>query len=110
MKRLLTISFNIYNDTSIDPLRGLIVKSRVNYNFRQSANIEVPRSRTEIGRSPFMHTAALCWNLPPNSCKRSSSLGYFKKFLKENNNLRNAISFDKASCSVSCRSADFKYF
>ena len=100
----------MYNDTSIDPLRGLIVKSRVNYNFRQSANIEAPRSTTEIGRSPFMHTAALCWNLPPNSCKRSSSLGYFKKFLKENNNLRNAISFDKASCSVSCRSADFKYF
>ena len=79
----------------------------VNYNFRQSANIEVPRLTTEIGQSSFMHRAALCWNLLPNSCQHSSSLGYFKKFLKENKNLLNAISFDKASCSVSYRSADF---
>ena len=59
IKRLLTISFNIYNDTCIDPLRGLIVKSRVNYNFRQPANIEVPKLRTEIDRSSFIHRAAL---------------------------------------------------
>ena len=91
IKRLLANSFNNYNDTCIDPLRELIVKSRVNYNFRQSANIEVPRPRTEIGRPSFMHRAALCWNLLPNSCKHSSSLGYFKKFLKENKNLLNAI-------------------
>ena len=103
----MAISFNNYNDTCIDPLRELIVKSRVNYNFRQSANIEVPRLTTEIGQSSFMHRAALCWSLLPNSCKHSSSLGYFKKFLKENKNLLNAISFDKASCSVSYRSADF---
>ena len=107
IKRLLAISFNNYNDTCIDPLRELIVKSRVNYNFRQSANIEVPRLTTEIGQSSFMHRAALCWNLLPNSCKHSSTLGYFKKFLKENKNLLNTISFDKASCSVSYRSADF---
>ena len=81
-KRLVTICLNIYHDTCIVPLTGLIVKSRVNYNFRQSANIEVPRPRTEIGQSSFMHRAALCWNLLPNSCKHSSSLGYFKKFLK----------------------------
>lgn len=87
----------------IDPIRGLIVKSKVNYNFRQSANIEVPRPRTEIGRSSFTHRAALCWNFLPNSCKHTSSLGYFKKFSKENKNLLNAISFDKASCSVSYR-------
>ena len=33
IKRLLTISFNIFNYTCIYPLRGLIVNSRVNYNF-----------------------------------------------------------------------------
>ena len=107
IKRLLAISFNDYTDTCIDPLRELIVKSRVNYNFRQSANIEVPRLTTEIGQSSFMQRAALCWNLLHNSCQHSSSLGYFKKFLKENKNLLNAISFDKASCSVSYRSAHF---
>ena len=96
----MTICLNIFHDTCIVPLTGLIVKSRVNYNFRQSANIEVPRPRTEISQSSFMHRAALFWNLLPNLCKHSSSLGYFKKFLKENKNLLNAISFDKASCSV----------
>ena len=33
IKRLLTISFNIFSYTFIYPLRGLIVNSRVNYNF-----------------------------------------------------------------------------
>lgn len=110
IKRLLTISFNIYNDTCIDPLRDLIVRSTSNYNLRKFANLEVPSPRTEIGRSSFKHRAALCWNLLPNSCKRSSSLGYFKKFLKENKNFLNSISFDKASCIVSFKSPDFKYF
>ena len=75
-----------------------------------SLQIEVPKPRTEIGRSSFMHRAALCWNLLSNSFKHSSSLNYFKKILKENKRLLNAISFDKASCSVLYRSADFKHF
>ena len=110
IKRLLIITFNIYNDACIDPPRDLMVKSTSNYNLRKFANLEVPSSRTEIGRSSFKHRAALCWNLLPNSSKHSPSLGYFKKFLNENKNFLNSISFDKASCIVSFKSPDFKYF
>ena len=51
----LIISFNIFNDTCMDPHIDLIVKS--NYKFGKSA-IEVPIERTEIARSPFKHRAA----------------------------------------------------
>ena len=33
-RRLLIISFNIYNGASIDPFRDLIVKSKSNYSFK----------------------------------------------------------------------------
>ena len=110
VKRLLIIIFNIYYGASIDPLRDLIVQSKSNYNFRKSANIEVSRPRTEIGRSSFKHRAALCWNLLPNSLKNSPSLGSFNRLIRENKNFLKTISFEKASCNISSKSVDFKYF
>ena len=95
IKRLLVISFNIYNGITIDPLRNLIVKPETKYNFRKTANIEVPRTRTEIGRSSFKHRAALCWNLLPNSFKNSTSLSYFKRLIRENKNFLKTLSFEK---------------
>ena len=86
IKTQLVISFNIYNGTTIDPLRNLIVKPDTKYNFRKTANIEVSRPRTEISRSSFKHRAALCWNLLPNSFKNSTSLSYFKRLIRENKN------------------------
>ena len=56
IKKPLLISFNIYNGTTIDPLRHLIVKPEIKYDFRKSVNIEVSRPRTEIGRSSFKHS------------------------------------------------------
>lgn len=47
IKRLLVIILNVYNGTTIDPLRDLIVKSETKYNFRKTTNIEVPRPRKE---------------------------------------------------------------
>ena len=40
IRRLLILSFNIFIDTCIDPLRDLTVKSKSYYNFRKSTNIE----------------------------------------------------------------------
>ena len=110
MRRLLFISSNIYYGASIDPLRDMIVKSKPNYNFRKSANIEVPRPRTEIGRSSFKHRAALCWNLLPKSFKNCLNLCSFKRLIKENMNFLKTISFEKAFCSISSKSMAFKYF
>ena len=44
----------------------------------------------------------------PYSFKNSSSLGALKNCTRENKNLLNSISFEKASCSVPFKSIDFK--
>ena len=86
---------------------------RVVYNFRQSANIEVPRPRTEIGQSSFMHTEQLCagtfYPIHVNTLPVLAISRNFERKIRTYLNC-NAISFDKASCIVSYRSADFKYF
>ena len=110
ISRVLVITFNIYNGASIEPLYNLIVEATSNYNLRKSLNIEVPRPRTELGRTTFKHRGALCWNLLTDSFKNSSNLDSFKKTLKNKKSLLNSISFVKASCSVAFRSTDFKYF
>ena len=44
------------------------------------------------------------------SFKNSPSLSHFKKLIRENKNFLGAISFAKASCSISFSSIDFSYF
>lgn len=96
IKRPLNSSFNIYNGTTIDPLRDLIVKPEIKYNFRKSTNIVVTRPRTEIGRSSFKHRTGLSWNLP-NSFKNYTSLSNFKRLIRDKVFLKTILSFQKAS-------------
>ena len=65
---------------------------------------------TALSSALLLRSISLCWNLLPNSFKSSPSFGSFKKSVRENKNLLNSISFEKASCSVSFKSIDFKYF
>ena len=110
IKRLLVITYNIYYGNSIEPLNNLLVKPKTTYNFRKSFNVEVDRPRTEVGRSSLKHRAALSWNLLPDDIKTCYNLDSFKKKLKANKNLLKSISFTKASCCISNKSLDFKYF
>ena len=110
IKRLLVITYNIYHGNSINPLKNLLVKRESTYSFRKSLNVEVDRPRTEVGRSSFKHRAALSWNFLPDDIKSCSNLDSFKKKLKANKSLLKSISFTKASCCVSNKSLDFKYF
>lgn len=96
IKRPLNSSFIIYNGTTIDPLRDLIVKPEIKYNFRKSTNIVVTRPRTEIGRSSFKHRTGLSWNLP-NSFKNYTSLSNFKRLIRDKVFLKTILSFQKAS-------------
>ena len=107
IKRLLVITYNVYYGNCIEPLNDLIVKPVTTYNFRKFYNIEVLRPRTEVGSSCFQHRAALTWNLLIKNC---SNLATFKRKLKDNKNFLKSISFTIASCSVSNKSLDFKYF
>ena len=110
IKRLLVITYNIYYGNCVEPLNDLIVKLITTYNFRKSLNVEVPRLRTEVGRSFFRHRAALTWNLLPDDIKNCSNLATFKRKIKENKNILKSISFSKASCSISNKSLDFEHF
>ena len=110
IKRLLVITYNIYYGNCVEPLNDLIVKPVTTYNFRKLLNVEILRPRTEVGRSSFQHRAALAWNLLPDDIKNCSNLATFKRKLKENKNILKSISFTKASCSISNKSLDFKYF
>jgi len=110
IKRLLVITYNIYHGSSIEPLNDLITKPETTYNFRKSLNVEVHIPRKELGRSSFKHRAALSWNLLPDDIKNCSNLTSFKKKLKKNKSILKSISFSKASCSISNKSFDFKYF
>ena len=58
---------------------------QINYSLRNSLNIEVPRPRSEIGRSSFKHRAALAWNLLPHYVKDCANLRSFKMGLMRTN-------------------------
>ena len=109
--RLLVITYNIYYGNCVEPFKDLIVKPVTTSNFRKSLNVEVLRPRTEVGRSSFQHRSApLTRNLLPDDIKNCSNLATFKRKLKDNKNFLKSISFTKASCSISNKSLDFKYF
>ena len=82
-------------------MSDLLVKPETTYNLRL---------RTEVGRSSFKHRAALSWNFLPDDIKTCSNLDSFTKKLEANKSLLNSISFTKASCRISNKSRDFKYF
>lgn len=110
IRRLLVITYNIYHGNSIEPLNDLIVKSETPYDLRKSLKVKVHRPRTEMGRSSFKFRAALSWYLLPEDVKNCSNLTSFKRKLRENKRILKSIRFAKASCSVSNKSVDFKYF
>ena len=95
---------------SLTLLNTLISKAKTNYSLRNSLNIEVPRPRSEFGRSSFKHRAALAWNLLPHHVKECANLRLFKIKLKVNKHLLNSINFAKGSCCVSMKHDDFLYF
>ena len=77
---------------------------------KYALNLEVPRQRSEIGRSSFKHRAALAWNLLPRHVKERANLRSFKIGLKANKHLLNSINFARDSCCVSMKNTDFLYF
>ena len=107
VKRLLVLTYmyQSYHSLNTEDLDILISKVKINYSLRNSLNLEVPRPRSEIGRSSFKHRAALAWNLLPHHVKECASLR-----LKANKHLLNSINFARGSCCVSMKNNDFLYF
>ena len=105
VKRLLVLTFQSYHS-----LNNFISKAKTNYSLRNSLNLEVPRRRSEIGRSSFKHRAALAWNLLPHHVKECANLRSFKIGLKVNMHLLNSVNFARGSCCVSTKNDDFLYF
>ena len=110
VKRLLVLTYQSYHSLNTEDLNILISKVKTNYSLRNSLNLEVPRPRSEIGRSSFKHRAALAWNLLPHHVKECANLRSFKIGLKANKHLLNGINFARGSCCVSMKNNDFLYF
>ena len=110
VKRLLVLTYQSYHSLNTEDLNILISKVKTNYSLRNSLNLEVPRPRSEIGRSSFKHRAALAWNLLPHHVKECANLRSFKIGLKANKHLLNGINFARGSCCVSMKNDDFLYF
>ena len=53
VKRLLVLTYQSYHSLNTEDLNILISKVKINYSLRNSLNVEVPRPRSEIGRSSF---------------------------------------------------------
>ena len=85
----------------------ITIKAKTKYSLRNSQNLEVPRPRSEIGRSSFKHRAALAWNLLPHHVKEYVNLRSFKTGLNANKHLLNSINFARG---FSMKNDDFLYF
>ena len=109
VKRLLVLTYQSYHSLNTEELNILILKAKTSYSLKNSLNLEVPRPRSEIGRSSFKHRAALAWNLLPHHVKECANLRSFKIGLKINMYLLNSINFARGSYCVSLKNDDFLY-
>ena len=71
------MTYQSYHGSDTEELNILISKAKPKYSLRSSLNIEVPRPRSEIGRSSYKHRAALAWNLLPHHVKDCADLRSF---------------------------------
>ena len=97
------MTYQSYHGSDTEELYILISKAKPNYILRNSLNIEVPRPRSEIGRSSYKHGAALAWNLFPHHVKDCANLRSFKIGLNANKHPLNCINFARGSCGVSIK-------
>ena len=104
------MTYQSYHGSDTEELYILISKAKPNYILRNSLNIEVPRPRSEIGRSSYKHGAALAWNLFPHHVKDCANLRSFKIGLNANKHPLNCINFARGSCGVSIKKIYFLYF
>ena len=91
VKMLVVVTYRSYHGLNTEELDILISKAKPNYILRNSLNIEVPRPRSEIGRSSFKHWATLEWNLLPHHVKDCANLRSFKIGLNANKHVLNSI-------------------
>ena len=104
------MTYQSYHGSNTEELNILLSKAKPNYSLRNSLNIEVPRPRSEIGRSSFKHRAALAWNFLLHHVKDCANLRSSKIGLNANKHLLNSINFARGSCCVSMKNDDFLYF
>ena len=52
-----------------DVINGLVVKHSLDRILRDNLRIEVPQSKTNVGRCSFRHRAAIIWNSLPEVVK-----------------------------------------
>ena len=92
-RRVACLTHKAYYGETPEEIKFLIKKSETKRSLRDNLKIELPRSRTELGKRSFKHHAAIILNSLPTEMKRSSSMYSFKNRIKENSLALDRIDF-----------------
>ena len=76
---------------------SLVVKHCLNRILRDNLRIEVPHSKTNMGRCSFRHRAAIIWNSLPEVVKVHENYEAFKKKLSKYSKVLDNICFNESS-------------
>ena len=82
-KRIACLTHQAYYRKHPDVINGLVVKHSLNRILRDNLRIEVPHSKTNVGRCSFRHRAAIIWNSLPEVVKAHQNYEAFKKKLSK---------------------------
>ena len=108
--RILTITHSAFYNLGLDEINSMIVKCTNSYNFRKSLNIMVNKPNTELGRTSFIHRAAIAWNYLSDRIRHFSNPVAFKKRLKQSKKDVLNINFGKSCTVIYNKDSDFYYY
>ena len=96
-KRIACLTHQAYYRKHPDVINGLVVKHSLNRILRDNLRIEVPHSKTNMGRCSFRHRAAIIWNSLHEVFKPHENYEAFKKKLSKYSKALDNIGFNESS-------------
>ena len=81
-KKRACLTHEAYYERCPEVTNKLIEKHTTNRSLRGDMKIEVPRCKTNFGRSSFRHRSSVIWNALPKDVKKYENYMIFKKHLK----------------------------
>lgn len=109
-RRVACLTHKAYYGEAPEEINCLIKKSEAKRSLRDNLKIELPRSRTELGKRSFKRHAAIIWNSLPTVVKRSSSIYSFKNQIKGNSLALDRINFGSTATVNNKDTSTFFYY
>ena len=96
-RRIACLTHQAYYRKHPDVINSLVVKHSPNRILRDNLRIEVPQSKTNVGRCSFRHRAAIIWNSLSEVVKAHENYEAFKKKLSKYSKVLDNICFNESS-------------